>query len=398
MTKTLTTDRAEGVAFKLEKLEKTLVKKGLPSLKIEWSNRRLEIERAEGGGTALAFTPIRFVELIDVTIDSAVICHEGWEFAGVISGVGADENLISAAPSFELPEKFRHVDPNHCDQCKKSRCRKETFILHRKGEFRQVGRNCMKDFLGHCVGFKLSAWASWSSLIDEAVSADGDWHGERPDSLPITVKEWLALSIIHIQEFGFLSKAKANEIGHPATGSEVRRRVFNPDKSDKPFGAPSERVLNMAGEVIEWAQSLDDSSEFNRNLRAAASQQWNIHWRTAGILVAAFPCFQRAKEKQVARTSRKAANAHRKHVGQIGERREFDLKIKVVREFETQFGVSFFTTCEDELGNVIVSKSSVWLGNEGERVTVKATIKEHSEFNQCPQTVINRPKVLQTES
>ena len=80
------------------------------------------------------------------------------------------------------------------------------------------------------------------------------------------------------------------------------------------------------------------------------------------------------------------------HVGAVGERRDFDLTIKFVTSFETQFGTTFVNICEDADANVVVYKGSNLLGGKGEKVQVKATIKAHDHRDGVAQTIISRPK------
>lgn len=80
-----------------------------------------------------------------------------------------------------------------------------------------------------------------------------------------------------------------------------------------------------------------------------------------------------------------------KHIGTVGERREFDLGIKFTTSFETQFGFTFVHVCEDADGNVVVYKGSKELGQRGDNVVVKATIKAHDYRDGIAQTIITRP-------
>ena len=83
-------------------------------------------------------------------------------------------------------------------------------------------------------------------------------------------------------------------------------------------------------------------------------------------------------------------------VGQVKDRGTFDLTLTFRKGFETDFGVSFLNTLKDAQGNVF----TYW-GNslndveENSTITVKATIKDHREYQGTKQTVINRPKIIE---
>ena len=83
-------------------------------------------------------------------------------------------------------------------------------------------------------------------------------------------------------------------------------------------------------------------------------------------------------------------------VGQVKDRGTFDLTLTFRKGFDTDFGVSFLNTLKDAQGNVF----TYW-GNslndveENSTITVKATIKDHREYDGTKQTVINRPKIIE---
>jgi hypothetical protein len=87
------------------------------------------------------------------------------------------------------------------------------------------------------------------------------------------------------------------------------------------------------------------------------------------------------------------------HVGTVGERRDFDLTVRFVTYFDTQWGTTWVFVMEDADGNVVVYKGAGHLYNaagqgatKGDKVVVKATIKEHGERDGVKQTIIARPK------
>ena len=81
------------------------------------------------------------------------------------------------------------------------------------------------------------------------------------------------------------------------------------------------------------------------------------------------------------------------HVGQIGDRIDITATIQVCKQVEGFYGICFFTILENSKGDVFKYFGSAGLGEKGETITLKATIKDHSEYDQVKQTVINRPKI-----
>ena len=83
-------------------------------------------------------------------------------------------------------------------------------------------------------------------------------------------------------------------------------------------------------------------------------------------------------------------------VGQVKDRGTFDLTLTFRKGFDTDFGVSFLNTLKDAQGNVFTYWGSSFLDVDVDStITVKATIKDHREYQGTKQTVINRPKIIE---
>ena len=86
-----------------------------------------------------------------------------------------------------------------------------------------------------------------------------------------------------------------------------------------------------------------------------------------------------------------AQDACSQHIGAVGERTTFELTLNWVKYFEGAFGATYIHGLKDAAGNVVIYKGSKCLGQKGDTVKVKATIKEHGERDGVKQTVISRP-------
>lgn len=87
----------------------------------------------------------------------------------------------------------------------------------------------------------------------------------------------------------------------------------------------------------------------------------------------------------------KARDARSEHIGAIGEKIELDAVIYFQTSFTTQWGLTTITGFRAG-DNIIIHKGSAPSGNKGDRVTLKATIKEHGERDGVKQTIVVRPK------
>jgi len=114
---------------------------------------------------------------------------------------------------------------------------------------------------------------------------------------------------------------------------------------------------------------------------------------TKGQEQAVLRMIEKSQERIAAREAAKAEKAATaKHIGTVGERRDFSLTIKFVTFFETQFGLIIVNICEDADANVVVYKGSNRLGEKGAQIKIKATIKAHDVRDGVAQTIISRPK------
>lgn len=112
-------------------------------------------------------------------------------------------------------------------------------------------------------------------------------------------------------------------------------------------------------------------------------------WAFLGTLVErerARPAVEAAREAQ-----KEVARATSRHLGAVGERRSFLVKVVSTPKFEGQFGTVVINICEDLSGNVVIYKGGKTLGEKGQTLTVKATIKAHGEREGVKQTIISRP-------
>lgn len=100
---------------------------------------------------------------------------------------------------------------------------------------------------------------------------------------------------------------------------------------------------------------------------------------------------ERAKTREAARQ----ADADKSGwIGTVGERCDFTMTIRIVVEMEGQYGFSYLHVMHDADGNVVVYKGTNCLGDKGDTVTVKATVKEHDARDGVRQTKISRPKLI----
>lgn len=99
-----------------------------------------------------------------------------------------------------------------------------------------------------------------------------------------------------------------------------------------------------------------------------------------------------AREREELEAQRAAERAASRYVGTIGERRTFELTHVFSTSWESMYGVQTLSIYKDKKGNFFKHISSgARIARRGQTVRVKATIKDHSEYEGCAQTVLTRP-------
>lgn len=80
--------------------------------------------------------------------------------------------------------------------------------------------------------------------------------------------------------------------------------------------------------------------------------------------------------------------------GSIKDKVNLNVKLTRRGNFDTQFGTTFVYTFEDAEGHQLIWKTVNWLEQKiGESLTIKGTIKAHSEYKGIKQTELTRCKV-----
>lgn len=141
---------------------------------------------------------------------------------------------------------------------------------------------------------------------------------------------------------------------------------------------------------------IERTPEYQAKLDARRAAKW--------AALEAKAAEERAKREEAERieAERKAAEeAARKaisqHVGTVGERIELEVEYQRSARFDVKSFIGYGTstmyvhTFKDAAGNVLVWKTSSGLQlEEGAKVTLKGTVKEHNEYKGEKQTVLTR--------
>jgi hypothetical protein len=333
-----------------------------------------------------------------VTVSGSSPKLNGWEFIGSLELMfDAEGNklgqMVRTVPDKEMPIEFRDAAV-WCSHCNANRGWHSTFVVeHEDGTYKQVGRNCLRDFTGHASPESIASHAEiLLSLTDLADCAeDDDWGMGGGGERRYDVERILTLTSAIVRVDGWHSKS-ASEF---PTADTVLGYVLEPtDKYERRY--PVEDIdRTTAAAALDFMLALTEKPnvsdyEYNLSLLGRAGK---VVLKQFGFVASAIPAYNRAHDAEV---SRKRELENSNHVGALKDRVEMVLTLIRVNYLDTSFGTMALMKFYDDNGNVIIWKtgSDPQLATKT-KVRVKATISEHTEYRSCKQTEVKRLKVLE---
>lgn len=306
---------------------------------------------------------------VPCTLEGQTPVLSGWSFVALLQHEDGG-TIIRAVPGVSEGQLkgFRNR-PTECDHCQVNRRRNDTFVVRHEetGELKQVGRNCLRDFLGHENPHALASMAELIMLAAEACQdgseEDGFGGGSGGGSSAWSLPQFLALTIACIREHGWLSRTKARESGREGNAtadyvvSDLCRMagtkpiITKKEPGDRP---EAERLVKLVEEYFEKA-NLDELNDYQHNLRVVVTSGY-APYRTSGI-VASIVNFARRLETDALEAAA-LARGERKHVGTVGEYGVFHAKLIACNAVESDYGTVTYLNFRDADGNRIVWKAS----------------------------------------
>ena len=331
---------------------------------------------------------------------------DGYEFIAVLSPIANDEgtvlgNVLRAVPGASVTpeERFRSAS-NYCDHCKTARYRLETFVITDGSTQRQIGRNCLANYLGLTNPHLLAAIAeiliSAEDLLDMAEDEGGFGQGGH-HAFRFPLDEVLETAASAIRNYGWLSGKSAKEFDRTSTAQRCSTWMMGDKKDREAFEHPltiSDDDKILAAETEEWLGQITDTTNdymYNLSLLAQAS---SVVPKNFGIVVSAINAYSRDKERAIRRNARIESDKLSEFVGALGDRVTLEnLLVVYTNKYESNWGVS--TLYKLKSGeNIFTYFASRDLGfDQGD--TIKkfvATVKKHEVYEGVKQTVLTRGK------
>ena len=323
------------------------------------------------------------VAAVDIELDcDQLIKANGWTLRAKCEH-GTEGNVVSAIGSKPILDAWFKV-PARCDHCKTNRFRAITyFVENESGEVRQVGRGCLHEYTGINPA-TAALWADVNDVLENDFEiSDTEW-GVRGLEPMYDVTAVFAHAFDVIQEFGY---RKSDE--RDSTRDEVIARVLGNKE-------PSAKALEQAEKIKAWLLNLEEDqsyliSDLERNC-INMTRGGYVKSKHFGRLAYMPVAYEKYLERKAREEARKAAAGSSDYVGNIGERITVKAETaKLLTSWENDYGTTFLYKFIDEAGNVFI-----WYASRGIEVkdgmTLKGTVKNHNERDGVKQTVITRCK------
>lgn len=310
----------------------------------------------------------------------------GWTFVGKVESTEAG-NVLRSFKGESIPEYFRDR-ASVCDHCESKRKRSSTYIVrHEDGRLFQVGKNCLKDFLGHSNPERIFAIAEL--FLDLESLENVDFESSTNSRIVFNTEEFIGFVFQSVADYGYKTKEKsANPTSMDAAG-----RMTIPDKNGK-FEALSPENKEKASEALEWIRSIEASSSFEKNMQIYSNLPY-LKMEQLGIAAYIVAAYLKHLGKEIYKKKAKAED--KGFFGEIGNRYELELEVvsEKVIDIESQFAseTHIYNFISSD-GKCFVMFSNPKRYNVGDKIKIKATVVKHSTFANISQTTINRPKLI----
>lgn len=361
------------------------------------------------------------VEMVHIQVRGEPPRLAGWELVAVLENA-AGQSVVKTVPGVKDLPALRSLDPAMCRHCNTRRRRNETFVLrHTDGTVTQVGRECLKDFLGNdpakAVGW-VDMMTDLEQLLEIRLIAEEGFQLEMGGggSKYMGLERFLVAcaAAYHANGRNFATRKMVDEgkaLEATSDTAFVTLARWNKNEDEGPTDADRE----LAAKAIAWAVALEPKNDFESNLHIYA-EQGAFPWKSAGIaayVLGAYLREQGALYTKKAQSQFLLPKEEQKHVGTVGERRDFDAVVLGKHAFEGNFGWTYIYRLAIEGSQAVwFASTEQYMFDQLERderpemdalypklpgpFRITATVKAHDKDRKdpsIPQTVLTRATV-----
>lgn len=347
------------------------------------------------------------VKFIDIEVEGMAAVN-GWRFAATLDFTDKG-NIIKGVEGLEIPERYYTCVP-WCEHCQTRRGRSSSFIVFNEetGEFKQVGRSCLRDFTG---GLSAEGVAQFESFFKECEEASERFDLGSFGKSYFEVKQFMVIAAEMIRLYGYAKRdpenlstaSRAEELYRVENGMRLgicREEIMAhyDEAKGRGFDSDCSESVKLAEIVIKWICENERDDNYFHNLKVACSLEYCDSGKL-GLLVSAFPAYNRELEYEDERRAREAqeaeARAKSSWLGRVGDKVSFEVAdFCVISSWETQWGTTAVYKFVDKEGHEATWKTTNWVNDRrivGARISGK--VKELKEYRGIKQTELTRCKL-----
>ncbi len=335
----------------------------------------------------------------EVTISGEAPTYAGWRFVAAVDKAGTtNEGQPSGAvlrypPGADQTINNSDVRAGECDHCHKTRPRSTTFLLRHDetGELKQVGRSCLRDFLGSSTTPVFIDVDQAGEEVDKALGAsraDPDWD----------LESVLTYAAAVVAEYGWTPASGAvptrSLVADAIRGGREGEPVLQAITPHLEQGRRTARLI-----IDELPASLSGESGYEANL-ATILRSGRVNSRKhLGLAVSAVRAWDRLNEKKLAEQVATEERPPVTHAGAIGETITLSGTVTTATRvdgyhYRAAARALLVIDCGTTIAKTITSAGWAYDLDRGDRVTLSGVVKAHDTYKGVPQTVLSRPKKI----
>lgn len=345
-----------------------------------------------------------------LTVTGEAPRYAGWTFVASLDFVEGG-TVLRTVPGLTVPDTYRNAD-NYCDHCHSHRQRLGVFVVrHEDGTYRQIGRNCLANFIGGIDPHNLAANAEYLMTVRDLAedAEDREYGGPGGGRERLSSRFYLSVVAGAIRTWGWMSRTKARELNRISTAERVDSRIRDMaqgknapsftrgDDDSRDYWTVTGEDSTLAETALTYAREYFDTTEpdgeYEYNLQVLTRAN-SVEWKHTGLLASLLPWYRRKVEHAEQRKQAEGINGKSEYVGAVKDKVTLDgVTVEKVVEINGSYGLTLLHKMRDAKGNVLVWFSSSERLDEGEVYTLKGTVKAQEDYQGTKQTVLTRCKV-----
>jgi hypothetical protein len=328
-----------------------------------------------------------YMDFVKVTLDGETPKLAGWSFVGKREPLEGSASILSkTAPGHKMPMRFADDHDLTCDHCKKKARRVATFVVKKGRKYMEVGRSCLKDFLGHQDPNSYANYAEMLYNLENSLGGfeDSEYGGGGRRSIPsYDTKSIVAASLHSTREHGFLSNQNAGYSGI-STAMRVNQH-FNPP-TPIPRGMSysehfkihyTKKEEEEAEKIIDWMKNHPKASkeEFWNNISKLAKSETNT-LRMTGYLAAGVMMHEKEMGALKAKQSL-MSTLKDEYAGNEGDKINVNGTVISVFSYESQGawgGTKFIITAKTDDGKLVKMFTTTSGIKRDDKVNIKGRV------------------------